>query len=198
VVVVPDVDPPVLGGNEGSAEHQAEDDGGRHGVQAGRLPGNVRPIVRADIVRRPPQRPPEIDEHVKAEQQEPDHRRRAMEPARELERVPMEEPHGDPTPEQNDGRHYEERGEQTHRELRGPVRDIGATACVVAGEAPSRGRQLQHDRRDQGEADEDVPRHERVHPEQNGRNLDEDRSEQKHSHRRRQAPISVGIHELPT
>jgi hypothetical protein len=198
VVVVPDVDPPVLGGNEGAAEHQAEDDRGRHGVQAGRLPGNVRPIVREDIVRRPPQRAPEIDEHVEAEQQEPDHRRRAVEPAGELERVPMEEPHGDPTPEQNHRRHDEERREQAHREFRGPVRHIGATARVVADEAPPCGRQLQDDRGDQGEADEDVPRHERVHAEQDGRDLDEDRSEQKHPYGRRQAPVSSGIHVWPT
>jgi hypothetical protein len=196
VVVVPDVDPAVLGGNEGAAEYQAKDDCGRQGVQARRLPGDVRPLVREDIVRRPSQRAPEIDEHVEAEQQEPDHRRRAMEPAGDLERVPMEKSHGDPAPEQNHRRHDEERREQAHRRLWGPVGHVGATARVVANEAPSGGRQLQDDHRDQGEPDKDMPRHERVHPEQNGRHLHDDGSKQKHSHRCRQALVSVGIHLL--
>ena len=182
MVVVPDVDPPVLGGNEGAAEHQAENDCRRQGVEAGGLPGDVRrPIVREDVVRRLSQRAREIDEHVETEQQEPDHRRRAMEPPGDLERVPMEEPHRDPAPEQNHRRHDQERREQAHRELRRSVRHVGATARVVANEAPPRGRQLQNHHRDQGEPDEDMPRHERVHPEQNSRDLDDDGSKQQHS-----------------
>ncbi len=139
------------------------------------------------------QRAPEIDEDVEAEQQEPDHRRRAVEPAGDLERVPVEEPHGDPTPEQHDRRHDEERREQTHRQLRLSMHHIGVFVRVVPNEAPAGGRQLQDDHRDQGEPDEHVPRHERVHPEQHGRDLDDDGSKQKHSHRCRQALVPVGV-----
>ena len=196
MVVVPDVDPSVLGGNEGAAEHQTKDERGRQRVEAGRLPRDVRPLVREDIVRRASQRAREIDEHVEAEQQEPDHRRRAMEPPRDLERVPMEEPHGDPAREQNHRRHDEERRQQAHRELWRSVRHIGATARVVPGEPPAGRGQLQDDHRDQREPDEDVPRHERVHPEEHGRDLDDDGSKQQHSHGCRQALVSVGVHLL--
>ena len=194
MVVVPDADPTVLGRNERAAEHQAEDDGGRKGVQPGRLAGDVRRTVRENVISRPSQRAPEIDEHVKAEQQEPDHRRRAVEPAGYVERVPVEEPHGDPAPEQDDRRHDEERRQQAHGQLWWPVRHVGAAPGVVPHEPPARGRQLQDDHRDQSDPDEDVPRHERVHAEQHGPDLDGDGDEQEHSHRRRQALVPVGIH----
>jgi hypothetical protein len=120
-----------------------------------------------------------------------------MEPAGDLECVPVEKPHGDPTPEQDHRCNDEERREQAHRELRRPVRHVGATARVVADEPPAGRSQLQQDDRDQGEPDEDVPRHERVHPEQHGRDLDGDGSEQKHSHGCRQALVAVRVHLLP-
>jgi len=167
----------VLGGNECTAEHQAADDCGRQCVSAGRVPADGCPIGRPDIICRVSQRPPQIDEHVQPEEQEPDHRRRAMEPAGDLECVSVEQPHRDSAAEQNDGRHDEERREQAHRRLGRPVRHIGATARVVADEAPAGGRELQDDQRDQGDPDEDMPRHERVHAEQHTGDLEEDRSE---------------------
>jgi hypothetical protein len=106
----------------------------------------------------------------------------------------VKEPHRDSAAEQDDRRHDEQRREQTHRDLGRPVRDVEPAARVVAREAPSRAYQLQEDRRDQGEPDEHVPRHERMHAEHDGRDLDEDREEQKHSDYRGQARVSVGIH----
>ena len=100
-----------------------------------------------------------------------------MEPAGDLECVSVEQPHADSAAEQNDRRHDQERREQAHRRLRRPVRHIGATARVVADEAPAGGRELQDDQRDQGDPDEDMPRHERVHAEQDSGDLEEDRSE---------------------
>jgi hypothetical protein len=176
-VVVSDVDPPVLGGNERAAEQQAADDCRRQRVSAGRLPANGRRIGRPDIVCRVSQRPPEIDEDVQPEEHEPDHRRWAMEPTGELECVSVEQPHRDSTPEQNDSCHDEEWREQAHRRLGRTVRHILATARVVPDEAPARGRELQDSQGDQGDPDEDVPRHERVHAEQDGGDLEEDRSE---------------------
>jgi hypothetical protein len=194
VVALPDADPAVLGGNQRAAEHQPEDDRGSHGIQTGRLAGDWRPILREHIVRRVSQRAPEIDEHVEAEQHKPDHRRRAMESAGDLERVPAQEPHGDPTPEQDHRRHDEGRREQAHRQLWRPLRHVRATPLVVANEAPPGGRQLQDDRRDQGEPDEHVPRHEGVHPEQNGRDLHEDRGDEQQPHGPGQARVPVRIH----
>ncbi len=110
----------------------------------------------------------------------------------------MEEAHRDPAAEENDRRHDEERREQAHRRPRRPVGHVGAVARVVAEEPPAGRRQLQDDHRDQGEADEDVPRHECVHAEQDGCYLDDDRREQKHSHRRGQTLVSVGVHRRPT
>jgi hypothetical protein len=196
VLVVPHVHPPVLGRNERAAEHQAADDCGRQRVSAGRLAAHECPVAGPDVVCGVSQRPAEIDEHVQPEQQKPDHRRRAMEPARDLECGSVEKPHRDSAAEENDGRHDEERREQAHRRLWRPVSHIGPTARVVPGEAPAGGRQLQNDQWDQREPDEDVPRHERVHAEQNGCDLDEDRSEQKHTDCRRQALVSVGVHLL--
>jgi hypothetical protein len=198
VVVVPDVDPPVLGGNERAAEHQAADSCDRQRVQAGGLPSDRSRLGRQDLVRRPSQRPAEIDEHMEAEQQEPDHRRRAVEPASDLQRLAVEEPHRDSAAEQNHRRHDEERRQQAHRELRRTVRHVGAAARVVADEPPAGRRQLQDDHRDQSEPDEDVPRHERVHPEQDGGDLDDDRGEQEHSHGGGEALVSVGVHLVPT
>jgi hypothetical protein len=85
VVITRQVDPPVLGGHERAPEHEAADDCCRQGVQACRLAGDERPLGREDIVGRASQRPPEIDEYVEAEKQEPDHRRRPVEPAGDLE-----------------------------------------------------------------------------------------------------------------
>jgi hypothetical protein len=120
-----------------------------------------------------------------------------VEPAGDLEPMSVQEAHGDPTAEQNNRRHDEQRRKHAHRQLRRPVCDIGAVARVVPREPPARGRELQQDDRDQGEPDEHVPRHERVHPEQDGRDLDDDGDEQEHSRRRRQALVPVGVHLLP-
>jgi hypothetical protein len=117
-----------------------------------------------------------------------------VEPAGELERLPVEEPHRDAAAEQGDRRHDEERREQAHRELRRPVFHVGRTLRVVADESPAGRGELQDDHRYQGEPDEDVPRHERVHAEQHGPDLDRDRNEHEHSHGRRQPLVSVGIH----
>lgn len=194
VVVVPDVDPAVLGRKEGDAEHQAADDRRRQPVKAGSLPRDGLPLGGQDVVRCAPQRASKIDEHVEAEQQEPHHRRRTMEPTGDLERMPVEKSHGDSTSEQHHCGHDEQRREQPHRQLWRPVRHVRTSARVVAGESPARCRELQQDHRDQGEPDEDVPRHERVHSEQDRGDLDEDRHEQEHSYGRRQALVSIGVH----
>jgi hypothetical protein len=131
---------------------------------------------------------------VEAEQDEPDHRGGPVQAARELERVPVQEPHRDSAAEQDHGGGDEERREQAHRELRRAVRDVVAAAGVVAREPPACARQLEEDRRDQGEADEHVQRHERVHAEQDRRDLDEDGHEHEHSDRRRQALVPVRVH----
>ena len=110
----------------------------------------------------------------------------------------MEEAHRDPAAEEHDCRDDEERREQAHRRARRPVRDVGAVAGVVPDEPPAGGRQLQDDHRDEGQTDEDVPRHERVHAEQDGRHFDDDRSKQEHSHCSRQPLVSVGVHVVPT
>ncbi len=180
-MVTRQVDPPVLGGHERATEHQAADDCRCQHVEAGGLPAHLGPLGRQDIAGGAYQRPSEIDEHVHTKECQPDHRRRTMETPGDLKRVSVEEPHRDSAAEQNDGRHDEQRRQQTHRRLRRAVRHIGVAARVVAREAPAGADQLQDDRRDQREAYEDVPRHERVHAEQDGRHLDEDRSQQEHS-----------------
>jgi hypothetical protein len=130
---------------------------------------------------------------VHAEEHEPDDRRGTVQPTGDLEGVSVEDPHGDSAPEQDHGRNDEQRREQAHRRLRRALRDIRAAACVVARETPPGAAQLQRDRRDQGETDEHVHRHEGVHAEQDGHDLDGDGSEQEQPHRRRQALVSGGI-----
>jgi hypothetical protein len=71
-MAVPDVDPPVLSGNESTAEHQPADDCGRERVEPRGLPTDGPCFSRQDIFRRLPQRTSEIDEDVQTEQQEPD------------------------------------------------------------------------------------------------------------------------------
>ena len=117
-----------------------------------------------------------------------------MEPAGDLEGVPVQEPHRHPAPEQHHRGDDEKRREQAHRQLWRPVRHVRAAARVVPDEPPARRRELQHDRRDQGQPDEDVPRHERVHTEKDGRDLENHRSEQEHSNRRGETLVSVGVH----
>jgi hypothetical protein len=115
-----------------------------------------------------------------------------------LQRLPVQEPHRDSAPEQDAGRNDEERRKQPHRELRRAMLHIRAASRVVADEAPAGACQLQQDDRNQGDSEEDVPRHERVHPEQDSRDLDEDRSQQEHSHGGGQTLVSVRIHPAPT
>jgi hypothetical protein len=194
VVVVPDVDPSVLGRNECAGQHGAEDDYRGQCVEARGLPRDRSPFGRQDVAHGAAQRPSEIDQDVQAEEHEPDDRCRTMEPAGELEGVSVQEAHRHAAPEEHDCRCDEQRREQSHGDLRRTVFHVGPTARVVAGEPPAGGRQLQDDRRDKGEPHEDVPRHEAVDSEQDGRDLDEDRSEQKHSHRRRQTLVPVGVH----
>jgi hypothetical protein len=196
VVVASQVDPPVLGRYERGAEHETADDRRSEPVETSGLPGDGRPFGRQDIAGGTSQRLPEIDEHVQTQEHEPNHRRRPVQPARDLEGVPVQQPHRDAAAEEDDRRHDEQRCQQTHRRLWRSVCDIGTTARVVAREPPAGAEQLEDNCRDQGEADEHVPRHERVHTEQDGGDLDEDRSEQKHSHRRGQALVSVGIHSV--
>jgi hypothetical protein len=106
----------------------------------------------------------------------------------------VEEAHRDPAAEQHDRRHDEQWREQAHRHLGRAVRDVVTATRVVTDETPSGAEQLQDDRWDQGEPDEDVPRHERVHTEKDGRDLENHRSEQEHSNRRGETLVSVGVH----
>jgi hypothetical protein len=149
VVVTRQVDPPVLGGHERCAEHQAADDCNCQGVQARGLPADERPIGPQDILPGASQSPSEIDEHVEAEKQEPDHGGRAVEPTRDLECVSVEEPHRDSAAEQSDRRNDEQRRKQTHRRLRRTVRHVWMATRVVAREAPAGADELEDDRRDQ-------------------------------------------------
>ena len=91
------------------------------------------------------------------------------------------------------GRCHEERCEQAHRDLRGTVLHVGTVAGVVARESPTGARQLQQHGRDQGDTDEHVERHERVHAEQDRRQLDENRNEQEQPDRRGEPLVPDGI-----
>jgi hypothetical protein len=53
VVVVPDVDPPALSGNERTAEHETADNCGRERVEACGLSTDGPPVLRQDVVRGP-------------------------------------------------------------------------------------------------------------------------------------------------
>jgi hypothetical protein len=184
----------VLGGYGCGTEHQAADDHGRQRVHAGGPPADGSSFGRQDVTGGASERPSQIDEDMQSEQPQPDHRRGPVQTARDLEPVPVQETHRHSAAEEDERRHDEQRREQSHRNLRWPVRDIGPAARVVAREAPAGGRQLQSDHRDEGEPDEYVPRHEAVDAEQDGRDLDDDGSEQHDSHRRRQPRVSVRVH----
>jgi len=132
----------------------------------------------ADVVAGFRQCPLQIDEHVDADECDPDHRRRSVQATRERQRVAVEEAHCDAAAEEHDGREDEPWCEQPHDELRRPLLDVGSAPDVVAREAPAGAPQLQQDERDQDETDEDVQRHERMDAEKDRRQLDEDRREQ--------------------
>jgi hypothetical protein len=148
----------MLGRHQGAAEHKAADDRSRQGVGAPRSPVNGSCLRRHCILCRASHRPSEIDEHVQAEKREPDDRRGTVETTGDLERVSVEEPHCDSTPEQDHGRSDEQRCEQAHRRLRRSLRHIRVAVRVVAHETPPGAAQLQDDHRDQGETDEHVHR----------------------------------------
>jgi hypothetical protein len=82
-----DVDPPVLRGDERKAEHQSADDRRRHRVGARGAPAHGGTIDRYRVSSGASPRPSEIDEHVQAEQREPDHGSRAVKTSRILERL---------------------------------------------------------------------------------------------------------------
>jgi hypothetical protein len=184
----------VLQGHRCAAEHQAEEHDGRQG---GCSPGGAAHGLaprRQGIFGGASQGAAQVHEDVQSEEYEPDHRRRAMGAASGLEGVPVEEPHGDAAAEENDGRCDEQWCKQSHRYLRRAKGAVGAAARVIARESPPGARQLQQHRRDQGETDEHVQRHERVHAEQDGRDLDEDRHDHEQPDGRRQAFVAGGVH----
>jgi hypothetical protein len=110
-MVAPQVDPQVLGGDGYATEHEAQNDDGSHGDPARRPPANAVLDRQPHVGGRTSQGSSEIDEHVYAEKQEPDHRRRAVETSSDLQLVPVEEPHRDPAAKQHDSRHHEDRSE---------------------------------------------------------------------------------------
>ena len=194
VVVTTEVHPPVLSGNERAAEDQTEDDGGCQRIDTRAPPADRPEIGRHDVSYGASHGPSEVDEHVQTQQHEPDDRRGSVETTRDLECMPVEESHRHPAAEEDDrGRHKQGR-EQPHRRLRRALLHIGAAARVIAREPPPRARELEEHRRDQGKTDEHVPRHERVHAEQDRRDHDEHGSEQKQPYRTREALVSCGIH----
>jgi hypothetical protein len=192
----------VLSRHERGAEHQAADDCRRHRICACRPPADSRPVDGLHVARGTSQRSAEIDDHVEAEQREPDHRRGAVKAADDLERVTVEEPHRNSAAEEHDCRHDEQRREQTHGRLWRPLVHIGTATGVVAREPPADAHQLQDDRRNQGKTYEDVYRHERMHPEQDGGDFDEHGREQQQPDSRRQALVpdridaTVAVHYL--
>jgi hypothetical protein len=180
----------MLRGHRGRAEHQSGDDDRGHRVET----GSRSPNRRARILGGSSPRASQVDEHVQAEKDEPHDRRRAVKAAGELERLPVQEPHRDAAAEEDHRRRHEQRREQAHRDLRRAFRDVRAAARVVAGEPPGGARELQQNRRDQREADEDVQRHERVHAEQDGSDLDEHRHDHEQADRGGQARIPGRVH----
>jgi len=169
----------MLRGNGRGAEHEAGDHHSCQGVGARRRSVCVTPLRRHGVFGGASQRAFEVDEHVQAEKQEPDHGGRAVKPARDLERVPVQESHRDAAAEQDDCRCDEQRREQAHRDLRRPLDHVRTATQVVARESPTGTPQLQEHRRDQGKPDEHVQRHEGVHAEQDRCQLNEDRNQQK-------------------
>jgi hypothetical protein len=184
----------VLHGHRCAAEHQAEEHDGRQRGCAPGGPAHGLPLRRQGIFGGASQGASQVNEDVQAEEYEPDHRRRAVDAASGLEGVPVEESHGDAAGEENDGSRDEHWCKQSHRYLRRAKGAVGAAARVIAHESPPGARQLQEHRRDQGETDEHVHRHERVHAQQDGCDLDDDRDEQEHPGRRSQALIADGVH----
>ena len=80
-----------------------------------------------------------------------------------------------------------------HKDALSSRRDVGAPASVIARESPTGAGQLQDDGWDQSEADEYVQRHERVHAEQDGYGLDDDRDDDEQTDRRCQAFFPAGF-----
>src|SRR5579862_1287836 len=79
----------------------------------------------------------------------------------------------------------------------GPCATYASATGVVAEKAPAGTAQFQQNRWDQGDADEDVQRHERVHAEQNRRQLDRDGNEQQHPDRSGQSLVAVRVRPHP-
>jgi hypothetical protein len=84
------VDPAVLGGHERSPEQETANDGRCERVEASGFPADRFLVGRQDIGGGASQRASEVDQHVHAEEQEPDHRRRAVQAPGELECVSVE------------------------------------------------------------------------------------------------------------
>lgn len=98
--------------------------------------------------------------------------------------------------EQARRRGNDERREHPHQGTRRTLRLVGPRASVVAGEAPAGALKLQHHRRDQQHADEDVDRQKR--PQEEDRDaLDREQHEQHGRRHRRETRVPLGPAETP-
>jgi hypothetical protein len=148
--------------------------------QVGTRPRAARrcPRGRGDVLAAARQRATQVDEHVLADEHEPDDGSRAVQAPGGGQGLAVKDPHRDAAREQHDSDRDEKRREEPHPEPRRAAHHVRLRTRVVAGEPPTRAGELQQHRRDQHEADEDVQRHEAVHAEENRRDLDE--REQEH------------------
>jgi hypothetical protein len=107
-VVAPQIHPVVLYRHGHDAEQKAAGDYRRQGVRAS--PGAAQRLAGGrQVLGRPAERSLQIDDHVQAEQHEPDHRSRAVKIARDLKRLSVHDPQRDAAAEEHHGRRDEQR-----------------------------------------------------------------------------------------
>jgi hypothetical protein len=107
-MVAPEIHPVVLCRHGHDAEQKATDDDRRKGVGASPAAAQRFPAGR-QVLGRPAERSLQIDDHVQAEKQEPDHRSRAVKVARDLKRLSVQDPQRDTAAEEHHGRRDEQR-----------------------------------------------------------------------------------------
>jgi hypothetical protein len=110
LVVASEVHPVVLCGHGHHAEKQAADDDRCQGIGASPAAGQRLPHGR-QVLGRPAQCRLQIDDHVHAEKQEPDHRSRTVQVARDLEPSSPQHPHRDTAAEEHHRCRNEERSQ---------------------------------------------------------------------------------------
>src|ERR1035437_10123637 len=149
---------------------------------------------RRNVVFASDERPFEVDQDVHADEDHPKDGDRPVQPPGDDERVSVHEAHGNAATEQDNRGGNQQRGEQTHRELRRALQAVCLASRVVAREAPTGARQLEKYWWNQDEADEHVQREELVQAEDDRSELDDGENQQYESDGCCQALVPIRVH----